>query len=360
MPSEIMRLPAQLTIQTAATVYADAVSALKGLPEGETLELDFSEVVYLDSAGVVTVEKIRELCRDRNIPAEPVNLSDEVSATYKLFSMLSPENARIRDREQFFEKIGSTAFKAWLHLRDFVLLLSNITFWGVVSLFKPGIMRKGEVLRQSNFIGTNAIPIVAMVSFLIGFILALQSANQLRPFGADIFVAQLVAIAMIGEMGPLITAIMVAGRSGSAITAEIGTMVVTEEIDALKSMGIDPIPYLIVPKFFAISFTMPLLTMLANFIGIFGGAVIGMTYMQIELIPFYNEVLYVLRYKEIVTSVIKSVVFAGLILMTAAYFGLHVKGGSEGVGRSTTRSVVVSIFLVILADSILGLIFYFE
>jgi len=200
---------------------------------------------------------------------------------------------------------------------------------------------------------------VVLIAFLIGFILALQSAAQLRQFGANIYVADLIAIAMVSEMGPLITAILVAGRSGSAITAEIATMKVSEEIDALTVMGVDPIPYLIVPKLYALVITLPLLTVFANIIGILGGAIIGVTYLDISIYPFFKEVFSVLRYKEIITGLVKSLSFSIIILLTATYFGFKVKGGAEGVGRVTTASVVASIFFVIVADSILGLIFYF-
>jgi phospholipid/cholesterol/gamma-HCH transport system permease protein len=227
-------------------------------------------------------------------------------------------------------------------------------------LFKPRLRRKGETIRQSIAIGVNALPIVALIAFLIGFILALQSANQLRQFGANIFVADLVAVAMVGEMGPLMTAILVAGRSGSAIAAEIATMKVTEEIDALKAMGIDFIPYLVIPKLTSILITLPMLTILANFIGILGGAIIGLTYLDLSLVTFFNEVISVLRYKEVATSIIKSVVFAIIIVLTAVQFGIKTKGGPESVGRSTTSSVVASIFLVIFADAMLSLIFYLD
>ncbi len=164
---------------------------------------------------------------------------------------------------------------------------------------------------------------------------------------------------MVSEMGPLITAILIAGRSGAAITAEIATMKVSEEIDALQVMGVDPLPYLIVPKLYALVIALPLLTVFANVIGIIGGAVIGVTYLDIDFMPFFKEVLEALRYKEIFTGMVKSVTFAVIILLTATYFGLKAKGGAEGVGKVTTSSVVSSIFFVIVADSILGLIFYF-
>jgi phospholipid/cholesterol/gamma-HCH transport system permease protein len=208
-------------------------------------------------------------------------------------------------------------------------------------------------------IGMNALPIIALISFLIGFILALQSSAQLRQFGASIYVADLIAISMTREMGPIMTAIILAGRSGSSFTSEIANMVVTEETDALQSMGLNPIKYVVVPKVHAIIITTPMLTILSMIIGIAGSFLVGLTYLNIAVVPFYQEVVEALIFKDIITGLVKSFIFAWIIVTVGAYYGLNVKGGSEGVGRATTASVVTSIFLVVLADSILGLIFYF-
>jgi len=163
---------------------------------------------------------------------------------------------------------------------------------------------------------------------------------------------------MTREMGPLITAIMIAGRSGSAIASEIGTMVITEEIDALTSMALNPVRYVVVPKMHASIFTLPFLTILADFMGILGGMIVSYFYLDLSLMTFYNRMATVLFSKDIFTGTYKSIIFAILIVQTGSYYGFHAKGGSEAVGRYTTAAVVTSIFLVILADSILGLIFY--
>jgi phospholipid/cholesterol/gamma-HCH transport system permease protein len=360
MAHEPIQPPELLTIDTADRFYHSVRRIVSETQRDGELTIDFSGVERLDSAGVVTLEKLRAEARERQIDIRYSNTTPALEKTINLFARPLDEKAPPRQRRRLFELIGEYSYRYWVIMRDFTMLLSNILFFGVYTLLKSNLRRKGEVIRQSNFIGVSAFPIITLVAFLIGFVLTLQAAVQMRPFGAEIFVAQLITYAMIGEMGPLITAIMIAGRSGSSIAAEIGAMKVSEEIDALRSMGIDPVPYLIVPKLFAIMITLPMLTALANFAGIFGGAVIGFSYLQIELNAFYNEVVYALRYKEIITSFVKSIIFAVIILVTAAYYGLHAEGGAEGVGRSTTRSVVVSIFLVIIADSILGLIFYLE
>ena len=354
-----IKLPPSVTSQNVNTYYKDLTEILKKSSAEEKIKIDFDDVSFIDSSGVIAVDDIKEKAEKKNIPIEILNVKPTVQKTLELFGKTDVSQITKPKVTTYLEQAGSTFYNMILFVKDFILLLADSLYWGMVAIFKPRLRRKGEVIKQSITIGVNALPIVGLIAFLIGFILALQSANQLRQFGANIYVADLVAVAMVGEMGPLMTAILVAGRSGSAIAAEIATMKVTEEIDALKAMGIDFIPYLVVPKLSSIIITLPMLTILANFIGILGGAIIGITYLDIGLVPFFNEVISVLRYKEVATSLIKSVVFAFIIVLTAVHFGIKTKGGPESVGRSTTASVVASIFLVIFADAMLSLIFYF-
>jgi phospholipid/cholesterol/gamma-HCH transport system permease protein len=360
MAHEIIEIPESLTFNPAAELYENITHLFQIKTRPEVLTLDFKQVTTIDSAGVAVIEKIKGLASQNHCTLNLENISPEIRPTIDLFTLRIEKPDEEKKESGFFENIGDLSYQSATRINEIVIFLSNVFYWGFASFFKPKLRRKGEVLHQSLLMGVNALPIVGLIAFLIGFILALQAANQLQQFGANIFVVDLVAIAMISEMGPLITAIMVAGRSGSAVAAEIATMVVTEEIDALKVMGIDPNPYLITPKLFAIMITLPLLTIFANVIGILGGLLICVTYLDIGFINFYNEVISVLRYKELFISLFKSVVFAVIIVITGSYFGLNVKGGSEGVGRATTASVVVSIFSVIVADSIIGLIFYFN
>lgn len=359
MPEQRVDLPKYITLENASEIYNDIQKKLK-YGTVKTLILEFGEVEKIDSAGVIALNRVFNSAEDKNISVKKLNLSDSLQYTIDLFSREYKIPSTPEKKESFITRLGEGTYNYYQSFKEFLQLLADITYFGIIGTFKSKLRRKGEVLRQSLFIGANALPIIALIAFLIGFILALQSANQLRQFGANIYVADLVAIAMVSEMGPLITAIMVAGRSGSSIAAEIATMQVTEEIDALKSMGINPVSYLFVPKTLAIIMMLPLLTILANLIGIFGGSVIGYISLDIQWNHFFNEVISVLRYKEIVTSLVKSLVFAVLIVISAIHFGLRVKGGAEGVGKATTASVVTTIFLVIIADSILGLLFYLD
>ncbi len=358
MSSQSIKLPDKLTVDTVLQIYDRTREILRKPEQLTKIEFDFSDLTQIDSAGVVTLEKLQNDAATKGIEVTFENIAPSIENTIQTFSRKVTGAPAKKERQHPLEYLGGYTYLYWTIFRDFVILLSNISYYGFIAFFRPKLRRKGEVIRQSNFIGVSALPIIALVGFLIGLVLTLQAGVQMRPYGAEIFVAQLITFAMVGELGPLLTAIMVAGRSGSSIAAELGSMKVSEEIDALRSMGIDPVPYLIVPKLFAILITMPLLTAIACYVGIFGGAVISYIYLQIDYNAFYNEVVFVLRYYEIMTAFVKSIVFATIIIVVSSYFGLHVEGGAEGVGRSTTRSVVVSIFLVILADSILGLIFY--
>lgn len=358
MSNQTIHPPDTLTIDTITQFYDHVRGILRQSSQSSGLCIDFSNVEYIDSAGVVTLEKVKENASEQGVKVTFKNISPDIEKTIQTFSgkIKKPDDKQVK--QHLVEYIGGGGYKLWFVFRDFMILLANISYFGFIAFFRPKLRRKGEVIRQANFIGVTALPIIILVNFLIGLVLTLQVGIQMRPYGAEIFIGQLITFAMIAELGPLLTAIMVAGRSGSSITAEIGAMNVSEEIDALRSMGIDPVPYLIIPKLFAILISMPLLAAVATFVGIFGGAVIAFINFQIDFNAFYNEATFALRYYEIMTAFVKSIVFATIIIVVASYYGLHVEGGPEGVGRSTTRSVVVAIFLVIIADSILGLFFY--
>jgi len=324
------------------------------------LVVDLSAVTAIDSAGVAFLDEIKLCYSTPNRTIEFLNIPPKIEKAIASFSIAEEPSEISKKRMGFFELIGDKAVQFKNQFMFLLLLMADIFYWSIIGLFQRKGQREGSFVQQSVLIGVNALLIVALISFLIGLILALQSAAQLRQFGANIFVADLIGVAMLREMGPIMTAVVISGRSGSAIASEIATMVVTEEIDALKTMSLNPIRYVIVPKFHGITLTMPLLTIMADLLGILGGFVIAITYLQLSASAFFNELLTVLILKDVLTGIFKSVVFAWIIVVIACYQGLRVKGGAEGVGRATTASVVASIFFVIVADSILGLLFYFE
>jgi phospholipid/cholesterol/gamma-HCH transport system permease protein len=353
-----IRLEGEMGMAQARQALDEVVSRMAGLSV-PVIEVDLAELERIDSAGVAVLDEIQEWGKKSGIEVTLINPPDQVKEAQKLFSTSAFVSESGPPPEGFFYRVGNGVFDLLGSTKIFLYLIADAAFFSIAGLFNRRGIRKGEFINQTILIGMNAVPIIALISFLIGFILALQSAAQLRQFGAAIYVADLIAISMTREMGPLITAIIFAGRSGSAIASELATMVVTEETDALRSMALHPTRYVLVPKIYAISLTMPLLTILSVVIGIFGAMVIGFVYLGIGFKPFFQEVLTVLFFRDIITGLLKSLVFAWIIVLVGAYYGFSVKGGSEGVGRVTTAAVVASIFWVILADSILGLIFYF-
>lgn len=258
------------------------------------------------------------------------------------------------------DKIVITVSDFGSEIRDFVILSADIFYYSIRSVFSSYGRRKGSVYEQLFLMGNNAVPIVALLSFLIGLILSLQSAAQLRQFGANIYLVDLIVIGMILEMGPMITAVIVAGRSGSAIAAEISAMKITEELDALKVMALNPLRYVVAPKMLAMTIALPVLTVLSNMVGIFGGFIIGVLYLDLSADIFLNRAVEVVTVSYWRQSMLKSLLFSWLIVLIGSHFGFKVKGGSEEVGKAATASVVASIFAVIMTDALLSLIFYYE
>jgi phospholipid/cholesterol/gamma-HCH transport system permease protein len=277
-------------------------------------------------------------------------------------NLFHPGNIREEERSSapgFLETLGGSVLVFFRdYLWGFIVLAADIGYWAVADLPKSKTRREGEFLNQSIHIGVNATLIIVMMSFIIGLVMSMHSSVQLRSFGANIYMVDLIVIAMMSQMGPLITAILVAGRSGSAIAAEIATMKVTSELDALTTMGLNPVRFVVVPRLYASMATLPFLIVLSMFAGIVGGAVAAYVYLGITPEIFINRMGSVMNMKYLFYAFIKSQAYAGIIVLTGSFYGFRVIRGAEGVGKATTSAVVVAISLVIVADSILGLIFF--
>ena len=335
--------------------YTDIVPTIKL----KKVDIDLSELNQIDSAGTTALHHLNKLLTSRNIESNFIGASKSVNDKLTLFA-LEPEKDRLhKPSEGLFFLIGQSAIRiAKDYLWNFIVLMADVFYWSLTDLFNSKQRRKGSFVNQAIYIGVNAVPIVISLSFIIGLVLALQSASQLQNFGANIFIVDLTVIAMMSEMGPLITAILVAGRSGSAIAAEIATMKVTSETDALKTMGLNPIRFVVVPKIYGSLLTMPFLTILANTFGILGGMLAAYLYLDISPEVFFNRIPNALFQKDIITGIIKSLIFGYFVVLTGTFFGSNVENNAEGVGKATTNSVVAAIAMVIVADMILGLIFY--
>jgi phospholipid/cholesterol/gamma-HCH transport system permease protein len=259
---------------------------------------------------------------------------------------------------RIFGRVGQVTLGFLTQLSRIMDLTYQTFYWAIMAPIKGKRIGWKSTIEQMVRIGYESIPIVGLIAFFVGLIIAMQSAYQLAQFGATIYVANLVAVSIIRELSPLLTAIVVTGRNGSAITAEIGTMKVSEEIDALKTMGLNPIKFLVVPRTLAMLIMLPCLTILADFIGIFGGYLIAMLTLDITSVRYINQTITALVFKDLFSGLVKSVFFALIIASIGNYEGFNVEGGAEGVGKSTTRSVVNSIFLIIAADVFFTALFY--
>jgi phospholipid/cholesterol/gamma-HCH transport system permease protein len=256
-------------------------------------------------------------------------------------------------------QIGENTFNVLGYLGSLVSLGGRAAYYTLAGPLQGKPVSLKRAISQAMEVGVRALPILSLITFFIGLILALQAAYELRRFGAMSAVATAVAISMSRELGPLITAIVVIGRSGSAFAAEIGTMKVSEEIDALETMAISPIRFLVAPKFLAMMAMVPCLTIWANAMGILGGALFGITQADFTFTRYIRASIDSLLLHDVSTGLVKSLMFGITIAAVGCLEGLSTGAGAEQVGRSTTRAVVVSIFLVIVIDLFFTTLFFF-
>jgi phospholipid/cholesterol/gamma-HCH transport system permease protein len=253
--------------------------------------------------------------------------------------------------------IGRRAVTLWRDMSGALAFLGRVSATGLGALLRPRRLRPTSIARQVYDTGITAIPIVALIAFLISVIVAYMSAQQLRSYGAEIFVVDLVTIGVLRELGVLLTSIVVAGRSGSAFAAEIGSMKLNEEVDALQATGVDPFEALVVPRVIGLAIALPLLTVVADLVGLVGGAVLCASLLHIPLDQYVSRVAQAISPTTFWVGVIKAPVFAVLIAMAGTHRGMQVSGSSRELGRLTTVAVVQAIFLVILADALFAVLF---
>lgn len=355
---EILYLKNRLEVNEAGSLVKTILDELSGYSY-QTLQINLDFLEEVDSTGVVAIQYLKHKLEEKGLNVYITGGSEAVRESLGTFRLKQGVPKKGAQKSSFFLAVGEGVHHIYNNfIKKFFELTADVFYWAFHDLFDHSARRRGESVNQAVLIGVNAVLIVGAMSFIIGMVLALQSASQLRNFGADVFIVDLTVLAMMGEMGPLITAILVAGRSGSSIAAEIATMKVTSELDALKTMGLNPIRFVVVPKLYGILLTMPFLTILANVLGIAGGMLTAFLYLDITPEIFINRMEESLFFKDIIVSIIKSLVFGTLIVLTGSFYGFRVERGAEGVGKVTTLAVVLSLALVIIADSIMGLVFY--
>lgn len=244
-------------------------------------------------------------------------------------------------------------------MKAYFALNGSVLYWMLIAPFRGRPFALSQVFHQMILIGVRALPMAALTSFSIGLTLAMQSARELQKMGAASFVPDLVSVSLLRELGPLLIAVIVIGRSGSAVTAELGTMKVSEEIEALEVMAINPVRFLLVPRFLAMMVMLPVLTIFGNYVGMVGGWTICHYALDFSTAYYIMRSLAAASPWDLYSGLIKSVVFAWLIISISCHMGMRVEGGAEGVGQATTTSVVWSLLIMLIANALLTAIFFF-
>lgn len=349
-----LHLSGELTSGFIPNVYT---GLRKELRASDTISIDISGLTELDSAGVAFLDEIQEIA---SRGGKFVLIEGASELQQSIINTFSSSGIPIQDKPRqqgFFESIGQGLVNSWTSFWDVLLLASESAYWSIVGIWDHSSARKGSLLVAAYQLGAAAFPIVALLSFIIGFILSLQSGLQLKTFGANVFLPDLLSITMVREMASLVTAIIVAGRSGSSIASEVATMKVTEELDALKAMALNPLRYTIVPKMHGITIVMPILVFFSILFAMIGGAIIGLGMLELSPVVFLTRALNILAFRDIVITYIKSTVFAWVIVVIGSHYGFQVRGGAEGVGKATTMAVVTSIFSDIIIDAVFSLLY---
>lgn len=355
-----LALPDSITVTTAEPVFARLKDQVAGI-EGE-IQLDLSAVEELDSAGLAVLVRLRDDVRARGGELRVEGASPSIQALLDLARFedgaVRPEPSSGKPPNEL-QKIGELTLDALADLGDLLSYIGRVTLALIWAIGHPRKVRWDAVALHVQETGANALPIVALLSALVGLVIAFSSAVQLAQFGANIFIVDLIGIGVARELGPLMAAILLIARSGSAFAAEIGTQKISEEIDALTVMGLKPVPYLVIPRILATLITLPLLTIFADIAGVIGGMVIGAASLDVGPTVFVARLQEAVSLWDVASGVLKSFFFAILIAGVGCYRGMETSGGAMGVGRATTSSVVSGIFLLVIADSVFVVLFHY-
>jgi phospholipid/cholesterol/gamma-HCH transport system permease protein len=352
---EYLVLPETLSLENVPSVLKEIKERAAGWKQ--PLEIDFGQVREMDSSAIALFNYLK-----RNFPVVSFkNMAEELSQLLALFPLAAESPGKPGHGTVFSRTLESIADHFYLfrqHFKAYLTLLADEIYYIFQYLLKREGVYPGEIFNQVFFMGYKSFPIVSLIALLVGITTSLISLKQLRLFGADIYIADVVGFGMIVELVPLMTGIIMAGKIGASITAEIASMKVLEETDALKTMGIIPEKFLMVPRLIAISLAVPLLVAIADFIGVFAGLVVTRVISDIPANMFMTEMFTAVDVVDFLNGLLKTLVFGWLIVLTSGYKGFSVKQGAVGVGIATTQSVVLSISLIIVFDCVFALILY--
>lgn len=348
----------KLTFAEATPLWEALRLSLRRYKKHERIDLDLSEVARIDGAAMALLAHFRcELYR-RGGRAEFVGASEPVQEIVRLYRGDQPVGRPKRKRARgTLDQIGEATVELGREAQRM------LAFFGQLLIALAGIVRAPKTANFRDLAptmertGADAVPIVLLINFLVGLVMAFQASVQLRRFGAQILVADLIGISVTRELGPLMTAIVVCGRSGAAFAAELGSMTVNEEVDALRTLGLGPMRYLVFPRLLALMLVMPLLSLLADVVGILGGLVVAVTNLDLTAVAYFNEIEKAVKPWDVTSGLVKSVLFAMAVALIACQQGLATEGGAEGVGRRTTSAVVSTLFTLILIDAVFTVFF---
>ncbi len=336
-------------------------NAADDLGDAHAIIFDGSELEKVDTAGAIVIHnKLKDL-EETGIPIRFRNFEKKHSRYFQMLENNGPQKEKVTVQEitttYLLNRLGRAFINLLFLIRDLLHFFGQICVETVKSIIHPSQFRFRSVVRHVHEAGIDALPIVMLMAFLISIVLAYQGVVQLRAFGAEIFTVNLTAISILREMGVLLTAIMVAGRSGSAFAAEIGVMKLNEEVDAMNTMGLSPMQILVLPRICALVIVLPVLTFFADIAGLIGGAFSIAMLVDIPLERFIEQTRNGITIWTFLTGIIKAPFFGFLIAFVATHSGMMVKGSAESVGNMTTSSVVKAIFLVIFADALFSMLF---
>jgi phospholipid/cholesterol/gamma-HCH transport system permease protein len=351
----VVRVRGDVVVPTARHFYATLRNVCRRR-DVKKVVLDFGETGRLDSSGVAVIELVKRTMKGAGKELELDHLDERHTQALELAPPHKPRPTDTEELPSWLERVGDLVLSGWSTLRGLGGLVRDtaVQSWAIVTRSRR--VPPGSVSAHILEMGANAVFIVGLLSFLLGMTVAFQGAVQLQKFGAGVFVADMVGWSMVREFAPLITAIVMTGRTGAAIAAELGTMRVGSEIDALATMGVSPIRFLVVPRMAALTFVQPALTLMAMFIGIAGGYVVSLLMLDLSPSVFWGHITERVTIADFAQGLGKSLVFAQIIGLSACHLGLRASGDANSVGRATTRTVVVSIFMIVVVDAIFATI----
>lgn len=325
-----------------------------------SVTFDAGKLGSWDSSVLIFLVQLSELCRQRQIPMDRAGLPAGVQKLLALAEAVPERKGARRELTEasVLERIGTTAIGVAGSLTEMLSFLGEMTISSVRLFGMKARYRASDLFLLIQQCGAQALPIVTLISFLVGVILAFVGAVQLKQFGAQIYVADLVGIAMMREMGAMMTGIIMAGRTGAAFAAQLGTMKVTQEVDALTTAGFSPLEFLVLPRVIALILMMPLLCLYSDFVGVLGGAVIGVGMLDLSWITYFQETVNAITLTDILGGVFKSSIYGVLIALSGCLRGLQCGNSSSAVGDAATSAVVTGIVAIVVACGSFAVVFY--